>query len=150
MRIREADIPDMDAIVTLARELHQMSRYKNVKPEEKQFKLTVANLMGSKNGRVMLVVDENDEPQGFMISVIMELWFSRQKYCTDFATYVREGHRQHAFRLYRDCIKWAKTKPKVIDIDFSRSSGIDDNGRWDLMMDRLGLEKAGTIWTMRV
>ena len=148
--IRLADIPDMQRIYELGLELLEASSYRGIKHDQQKFKTLVAGLMGSKQGRVLVVVDDNDVPQGFLIGVIDEYFFSHYKLASDLATYIRNGFERYAFRLYKTFIDWAKTKPKVMDITFAHSSGMGDFDRWCRLMEKLGLTRNGSFYTMRV
>jgi len=70
--IRLADIPDMADIVDLGRELLEASVYAGLKPDEQKFKMTIAGLMGHKKGIVLVVVDDNNKPQGFLAGITDE------------------------------------------------------------------------------
>lgn len=148
--IRLADIPDMQRIYELGLELLEASSYKGIKHDQQKFKTLVAGLMGSKQGRVLVVVDDNNIPQGFLIGVIDEYFFSHSRFATDLATYISSGFERYALRLYKSFIDWAKTKPKVMDITFAHSSGIGDFDRWCRLMEKLGLKKNGSFYTMRI
>lgn len=148
--VRLADIPDIKHIHDIALELQGESVYRDVKADPVKFKIWVAGLIGSKHGRVLVVVDKDDIPQGFLLGIIDEFFFSKERHATDMATYIRKGYRRHAYRLYKTFIDWAKTKPKVFEIAFSQSSGIGDYDRWCMLMERLGLIRVGSNYTMRV
>ena len=149
-RIRKADIPDMSAIVELGRELLDRSVFADAKQDETKFKRTVAGMMGHKNGVVLVVVDDENKPQGFLFGVIEDLFFSTQRYATDVAVYVRDGYRQYAPKLYKEFIRWAENKPKVFNIQMAQSSGIGDHQRWCLLMEKLGFTGVGSFYMKRV
>jgi len=148
--IRKADIPDMKAIVELGYEMLSQSVYADLKPDEQKFKLLLAGLMGHKKGLVLVVVDDNDVPQGFLSGIVEEYSFSRATYATDFFTYIRKPYRQYAAMLYNKFISWAKTKPRIAFIEFAQSSGMGDHERWCVLMERLGLVKNGSFYVLEV
>ena len=148
--IRLADIPDVRHIIELGYELLNDSAYKGVNPDEQKFRLLVAGLIGHKIGRVLVVVDDDDVPQGFLIGVVDDYFFSRSRVASDMAVYIRKSYRRYAYRLYKEFIDWAKKKPRVVDISFAQSSGIGDHSRWCKLMEKLGLTCVGTVYTMRV
>lgn len=145
-----ADIPDIKHIAELARELQENSAYSHIKPDEQKFKMTVAGLIASKLGRAYVVVDNDNVPQGFMLGLVEDYFFSRERYATDIAVYVREEYTRYAPRLYKKFIAWASSKPRVVDVTFAHSSGKGDYDRWKKLMYRLGLEKVGSVFTMRI
>ncbi len=147
--IRLADIPDIKHIYKLGLELISDGAYKGIKHDEQKFKTTVAGLIGSKLGRVYVVVDDADIPQGFFLGIVDDLFFSRYRYATDMAVFIRKGFRQYAYRLYKLFIEWAKTKPRLFEISFAQSSGMGDHLKWCKLMERLGLERNGSFYTMR-
>jgi len=144
--IRLADIPDMDAICELGRELLSQSVYANIKPDDEKFRLFVAGLMGLKNGSVLVVVDDEDKPQGFMLGMVEELFFSRQRMATDLAVYVREGYRHLAPHMFKKFIKWAESKARMSQITLGISSGIGGEERTGKMYENLGLNRVGGIF----
>ena len=148
--IRTADIPDMDAICELASEMHEQSIYSDIKPDETKFRLFVAGIMGSKGGIVLLIVDEDDKPQGFLLGVLEELFFSRQRMATDLAVYVREGYRNLAPRLFKTFITWAESKSRVVQVTLGISSGIGDPERTGKMYEKLGFTQIGSINVKKV
>lgn len=147
--IRVGDIPDMKAIVELGRELLEESVY-DVKADEPGFRLFVAGLMGSNKATVLLVVDDDDKPQGFLLGIIDELFFSRARYGTDIAFYVRKEYRRFAPRVLKQFIAWAKSKPRVDHVLLGQSSGIGDVDRIGEMYEKLGLSRVGGIYYQKV
>lgn len=148
--IRMADIPDIKHIAELAEELHANSAYSHIKPDEQKFKMTVAGLIANKLGQVYVVVDNDNVPQGFLLGLVEDYFFSRQRYATDIAVYIREKYARYTARLYKKFITWASTKPRVVDITFAHSSGKGDYERWKKLMYHLGLEKVGSVFMLRV
>lgn len=149
-RVRLADIPDMKHIVELGYELLGKSFYNGIKPDEPTFKMTVASMMGSKRGVVYVAVDDDDVPQGFFLGMVDDLFFSKERYATDVAVYVRDEYRHLAPRMYRSFIAWAKNKPRVREITLGISSGIGDAERTGKMYSKLGLSRIGGLYMMRI
>lgn len=148
--IRLGDIPDMEAICELARELLEQSVYDGIEPDPQKFKMLAANMMGDKTSRVILVVDDQDKPQGILLGLVEEYFFSRRRYGTDLAIYVREGFRHLAPRMVREFIHWAESKPRVDRIMLGVSSGIGDLDRIGRMYNQLGLSNIGGIYMKEV
>ncbi len=148
--IRLADIPDVRAIVELGRELLEQSVYAGIKPDEQKFRMLVAGLIGNKRGAVFVVVDDEDKPQGFLLGIIDELFFSTQRFATDMAVYVREGYRQHAPALYKRFLKWAESKPRVVQITMGISSGMPGIERAGKLYESFGFSPVGGLYMKRV
>jgi hypothetical protein len=148
--IRLGDVPDIAAIVELAIELQEQSVYAGIKPDTAKFKLLVANMMGDKTSRVIVIVDDDDKPQGFLIGLVEELFFSRSRYATDLAVYVRKDFRNLAPIMFRSFMQWAKTKPRVVRIMFGISSGVGDIERTGEMYKLLGMSACGGIYSKEV
>jgi len=148
--IRLGDIPDMDAICDLATELQEMSSYAGIEPDRQKFRLLVANMMGDKTSRVIVVVDDDDNPQGFLLGLVEEFFFSRRRFGTDIAVFVRDGHRHLAPRMYREFMRWVVTKPRVDRIMLAVSSGIGNPARVGRMFNQLGLSSVGGIYMKEV
>ena len=149
-KVRLADISDINAIVELGRELLAGSVYSDLKPDEMSFKMLLAGLMGNRKGVVLVVVDDDNQPQGFLVGITDQYGFSRATYATDIYTYIRKPYRKHAFRLYNKFITWAKTKPRIAFIELAQSNGNGNYNRWCLLMERLGFIKNGSFYLMQV
>ena len=149
-KVRIADIPDMKSIVELGYELLEKSTSNGIKVDESKFKMLVAGMIGSKKGIVYVVVDDNDVPQGFLLGMIDELFYSPQRFATDLATYVREEYRHLAPRMYKKFIAWAKSKPKVVEITLGISSGIGDTERVGKLYEKLGFSRMGGLYMTQV
>ena len=148
--IRLGDIPDMAAIYKLGCELLSQSVYSNIKHDESKFKLFVAGLMGIKNGTVLVIVDDNDKPQGFLLGVVEELFFSRKRMATDLAVYVRKEYRHLAPKMFKEFIKWAESKSRMAQITLGISSGIGEPERVGKMYNSLGFTQTGGIFVKLV
>lgn len=148
--IRLGNIPDIDAIVELALEVKEQSVYAGIKLDHPKFRLLVASMMGDKTSRVIVIVDDDDKPQGFMLGLVEELFFSRSRYATDLAVYVRKGFRNLAPAMFRSFMQWALTKPRVVRIMFGISSGVGDPERTGKMYQTLGMSPCGGIYSKEV
>ena len=145
-KVRLADIPDMDAICELGREMHEQSVYAEIKPDEPKFRMFLAGLMGIKGGIVLVIVDDDDKPQGFIAGAMEELFYSRQRMATDIGVYVRESYRHLAPAMYKKFIAWAESKTRMSQITLGISSGIGDPERTGKMFESLGLSRVGGIF----
>ncbi len=148
--IRLGDLPDMGKIVDLGLELLEQSVYKDIKPDVLKFRKLVGDMMLSKSGRVFVIVDDNDEPQGFLLGMVSELFFSRDRYGTDVAVYVRDGFKNHAPEMFQQFIDWAKSKPRVKEIKLGISSGMDGKDRTGKFYESMGFDNIGGLYLMRV
>ena len=148
--IRLGDIPDIDAIVELSYEIKEGSSYAGIKMDEPKYRLLIANMMNDKTSRVILIVDDDDKAQGFMLGLVEELFFSRSRYGTDLVVYVREGFRNLAPAMFRAFIKWALSKPRVVRIMFGISSGVGDPARTGKMYQSFGMLPVGGIYSKEV
>lgn len=148
--IRLGDVPDIKYICDIAEELLDRSCYAGIKPDEKKFKMTIASMMAYKTGYVIVVVDDDNIPQGFLLGMVEELFFSKEQVAADLAFYVREEYRRYAPRMMSKFIKWAKAKPKVSKIILGISSGFGEPERIGKMYEKLGMTCTGSSYAMRV
>lgn len=146
-RIRIADIPDIDELCKLGRELLAQSVYAGIKEDESKFRLFVAGMMGSKTSIVLVVVDEDDKPQGLLLGIIQDLWFSKQRMATDIMFYIREGYRNQAPKIIKRFLAWAESKPRMAQVTLGVSSGIGYPDRIGKMYEHLGMVSVGGIYT---
>jgi hypothetical protein len=148
--IRLGDVPDVSALWDLAIELRDESSYAGIKADREKFTRLVASMLSDKMCRVIVVVDDDDKPQGFLLGLVEELFWSRSRYGTDLLVYVREGYRHLAPRMFREFIQWAESKPRVVRIMFGLSSGIGTEERTGKMYNQLGLSSVGGIFSKEV
>jgi len=144
--VRVADIPDIKEIYAIAKELHEQSIYSKIKDDESKFKLLVAGMMGQKSGIVLVIVNDNNEPQGFLLGVIQELFFSKAKMATDIAIYVRPEYRNMTPKMIKKFVAWAESKPRIAQITLGISSAISDGGRGGHFYELLGFQNTGGIY----
>ena len=138
--IRLANIPDIDEICKLSSEFLAQSVYKDIPPDESKYRLFVAGLMGMKKGAVWVAVDDDDKPQGFLLGLVDTFFFSKYRYGTDVAVYVRDGYRHMAPRLFNEFMAWAAAKPRVKHITLGTSSGLGNADRVCKTYSRRGLQ----------
>ncbi len=148
--IRLADIPDIDAICKLGEELLADSVYKDIKPDPQKFRMFLAGMMGNNKGIVLVVTDDHDRPQGFLIGMIEELFFSKRRMATDLAVYIRKEYRNLGGSLIKRFINWAESKPRVVQIMLGISSGSGDFDRVGAMYESFGLSRVGGIYVKRI
>lgn len=148
-RVREATITDIRRIHVLAQELLEMSVYAGIKMDDTKFRRTCASLIGSKTGAVFVVVDDEGEVQGFLMGMIDELFFSKARFATDLATYVRKEYRHLAPFMVKRFAKWAFSKTGVKEITLGISSGMDTVDRAGRMYRAIGFKPAGGVYVMQ-
>lgn len=149
-RVRVADLPDMGKIVELGIELHDQSIYADVKPDNLKIRKLVGDMILSKNGEVFVIVDDNDEPQGFLLGMVTEFFFSKERYATDVSFYIRKGHRNHARSIIQAFIDWASKKAKVVEVKLAISSGMDTENRTGTLYELMGFKNIGGMYIMRI
>jgi hypothetical protein len=118
--------------------------------DEQKFRMFLAGMMGSNKGIVLLVTDDDNRPQGFLLGMIDDFFFSRQRYASDLAVYVRQGYRHLAPRLFKRFIDWAESKPRIAHVMLGITSGIGDPDRTGRMYENLGLSRIGGIYFKEV
>ena len=148
--IRLGDVPDISAIWDLAIELRDQSTYTGIKADKEKFTRMVAGMMGDKTSSVIVIVDDDNKPQGFILGLVEELFSSRSRYGTDLAVYVREGYRRYAPRMFKEFIDWAESKPRVVRVILGLSSGIGTEERTGKMYNQLGLSSVGGLYMKEV
>jgi len=148
--IRLGDVPDIKAIWELALELRDQSSYAGIKADKEKFTRMVAGMMSDKTSRVIVIVDDDDQPQGFLLGLVEELFWSRSRYGTDLAVYVRAGYRRYVPRMFKEFITWAESKPRVVRIILGLSSGIGTEERTGKVYNQLGLQDVGGLYMKEV
>lgn len=85
---------------------------------------------------------------GFFLAIKEPHWFSRKKYATDLCFVLDDQHGNYAASMIRKFIKWAKSDPKVTDIQLAISSGLDKDGRTGRMYQNLGFTPVGGVYAL--
>jgi hypothetical protein len=147
--VREALVPELPAIHELAKELLEKSAYNGIVMDDQKFKRTAAFCLGSALGMALVVVDGEGVPQGFLLGMVDELFFSRSRYASDLCMYVRPPFRSAAPKMIRMFVDWAKTIPGVVQISLGISSGIGNAARTGRMYEHIGFNHVGGIYHMR-
>ena len=149
-RVRAGDVPDIQRIHELAKELLGASAYGGTKMNDLKFKKTAANCIASKLGCCFVVVDEANKPFGFILGIVDTPFYSDERFATDLAFYVRPEAKSYGAWLARRFIRWAKSIKGVTDISMAISSGMGDVDRIGAMYERMGMQRVGGLYTMRV
>ncbi len=97
-----------------------------------------------------MAVDDDDRPQGLLLGLIDDLFFSRYNYATDVTFYVRERYRHLVPGMVKRFMTWAESKPRVVYVALGISSGIGDLERVGKVYESLGLSKIGGIYFKRI
>lgn len=147
--VREARIDDINEIHKLAQELVSESVYNGIPMDDRQFKHMVASSIGNRSAVVFVVVGASDEPVGFLVGMVQQLFWSKKKFASDLCTYVRPEARHVGGFMVRRFIRWAKKMPGVVEITLGLSSGIGDTERIGMMYERMGLSRVGGLYVMR-
>ena len=137
---------DLNWIMDTAKEMHAESHWsKKVKfREDKVKKYFHAVLM---NPNMFGIITHTDKENiGFMTGVIMDYSFGAEKFAREIDLYVKKEHRgKMAGILMMKMFKaWAKTKDAK-EIIFE-PGGVDVNGKFDSMAERLGMKAVGKVY----
>lgn len=149
-RVRDARVEDILRIYDLGLELLDDSFYRGIKVNDTKFKRTVAMLIGSKLGKVLVIADEQDIAQGFLVGMADELFFSNSKFVTDLCMYARPDARYMAGFMIKRFLRWGMSVKGVVEITLGISSGMGDPERIGRIYERLGLTRVGGLYMMRV
>jgi len=149
--IRPAETRDLNAIITLAKEMHQEGAYKDIPFHIDQFIATVSRCMrdgfawvGEKDGKVVSA----------FLAGISEYNFSRSKMACDHGAFTTKEYRKTrlAFQLLKKYIEWAQSQ-EVEEIMIGASTGFEGTYAERLgnfLQKRLGFRQAGHWYKLRI
>ena len=145
--IRPAETRDLNAIITLAKEMHQEGLYKDIPFNSEVFIRTVSHCMregfawvGEKDGLVVCG----------MIATIGEYFFSKAKITSDLGLFVSKDHRKSrlALLLLKEYVSWGKNMG-ASEITMGSTNGHQGTGLKKFLENSLGFEYVGEIYKLR-
>ncbi len=145
--IRPAETRDLNAIITLAKEMHQEGLYKDIPFNSEVFIRTVSHCMrdgfawvGEKDGVVVCG----------MLATIGEYFFSKAKITTDLGLFVSKDHRKSrlALLLLKEYVSWGKNMG-ASEITMGSTNGHQGTGLKKFLENSLGFEYVGEIYKLR-
>lgn len=146
--IRQAALSDIDGIVDLAK--HFYGQMDGGRFSEKIFRPNIRALIKSERSFV-LVCEHEGKISGILIGVIDRLWYSEDMIAHDLAFAVKpEVSGLYAWLMVKQFMRWAKSKPGVVDITMQVSSGLGDTERVGALYETLGMKKMGGCYSLFV
>ena len=145
--IRPAETRDLNAIITLAKEMHQEGLYKDIPFNSEVFMRTVSHCMrdgfawvGEKDGLVVCG----------MLATIGEYFFSKAKITSDLGLFVSKDHRKSrlALLLLKEYVSWGKNMG-ASEITMGSTNGHQGTGLKKFLENSLGFEYVGEIYKLR-
>ena len=140
--IRTAKNGDINQIIRICKEAHELSISKDVLLDEKILwkNLQVCILSAE---HLVKVVDVAGVIEGVFIGVTHQLWYSKKKQSADVFFYVTDRGRGWGSSLLRAYIRWARMNKGVAEITLGITSGIGDMNRTRQLYERMGAIKMG-------
>jgi len=145
--IRPAETRDLNAIITLAKEMHQEGLYKDIPFNSEVFIRTVSHCMregfawvGEKDGLVVCG----------MLATIGEYFFSKAKITSDLGLFVSKDHRKSrlALLLLKEYVSWGKNMG-ASETTMGSTNGHQGTGLKKFLENSLGFEYVGEIYKLR-
>lgn len=145
--IRDATHRDIATLMTLGESMHGESpRFKQFKWEPLKVYDLYESLIGSPHGILLVAETVDQHIIGFMAGAVVEHFFSKAKFASDFALYVDPGYRGSpaAVRMIREFEKRARARGAV-ECTPGVSTQVDQSGRIVSLYRRLGYESIGNV-----
>jgi len=143
-------IEDINAVLSLAKQMHEESAYKHIRFDDQVFISTVADCM--KNGFAWVGEADNEVVSGFLANITPYI-FSNDRLACDYGVFTNKKHRKTrlAYKMLLEYIKWAKEQDAK-EIMIGASEGFeqtwaDQLGRF--LQKRLGFKPAGHWYKLR-
>lgn len=146
--IRTATLSDIDGIVELAK--HFYGQMEGGRFSEKIFRPNIRMLIKSENS-IVILCEHDGKISGALIGVIDRLWYSEDFVAHDLAFAVKpKASGLYAWLMAKQFIRWAKSKPNVVDITMQVSSGLGEAERVGALYEALGMKKMGGCYSLFV
>jgi GNAT superfamily N-acetyltransferase len=147
--VRHATTADIATLVELGRSMHAEApvlRHAAFSPQKVEATLRLA----MEHGLVLLNVDEDGSIDGAFVGVVIERWFSTERYFADLAFYVKPERRGGltAYRLLRGVLAWCEAKGLApCDVTLAVSTGVhpETTGR---LFEQMGFERYGGMYRL--
>lgn len=115
MNIRPATFTDLDALIAMGQALHDESpRYQGMAFNPAKLRVLFDRLQGSILAPVgcVFVAERDGEIVGMTVGLIVDRWFSDERFLTDLTLYVKPEHRRGTtfMRLVRALEGWARAE----------------------------------------
>lgn len=146
MGIREAKPEDITGALEVGGNTLKRSTY-NSTLDPLIARKVMARFINDKTS-LMLIAEHEEKIVGFMMCLIEQHWFSKDRYASDLCFCVDPQHGNYAPLMIKRFIKWAKRDHKVKDIMLGISSGLDKDERTGRMYEKLGFSKVGGIYSL--
>jgi len=148
--IRPMQVEDIDAVLSLAKQMQQEGAYKDISFDDQVFIGTVADCM--KNGFAWVGEADGKVVSGFLANITPYI-FSREKIACDYGVFTNKEYRKTrlAFRMLQEYIKWAKEQ-NAKEIMIGASEGFEQTYAERLgkfLQKRLGFKPAGHWYKLR-
>ena len=95
----------------------------------------------------MWVAERKGKVVGFLMAIKEQHWFSADKYAADICFCIHPTYKGFGSGMVHKFIEWAKSDPKVKDINLAISSGLDTEGRAGQMYQKLGFAQVGGVYS---
>jgi len=149
MRIRDATIDDIPALVRLGAQMHADSTFADMDYDEQTTGRTVLTCIES-DDQIALAAETGDgDIVGGFLGASGPSFFGRDRVSFDLATYVEPSNRGGcaAYCLLRRYLEWAESLG-CKRINIGNSAGMDDR-LFVRLTERLGFQRAGSIMFKR-
>jgi len=141
--IRFARPSDLDEIVAMGKRAHEKSSYAAYTVNDRTCRDTLRTCMATESRCVLLAIDCDNKPTGFIIGAVESYWFlTNVKVASDWMTYAeRPGDGR---RLLRAFVRWAKEQG-ACELELSISVGGVAAERTESLYRHLGLTSVGAL-----
>lgn len=148
MKVREASADDLPALIALGRIMHAEApalRHATFSEEKVRAALTYALEHGC-----VIVHEGASGIDGGYVALLIERWFSTDRYVTDVALFVRPDVRggMIAYRLVSAFIEWCASRgiaPQDVVVGISTGVNAEETGA---LYERLGFVRIGGIYQL--
>lgn len=128
MNIRPATVDDLDSLIEMGRALHDESpRYQGMAFSAQKLRALFERLQGSVLTPLgcVFVAERDGAVVGMTVGLIVDRWFSDERFLTDLTLYVKPEHRNGTtfMRLVRALEGWARDEG-ITDLAFGVSTEI--------------------------
>lgn len=149
IRVREATLADVEAIVQLGKHLQQSSAYADKGFSEAKAKSVVAMMVDSESDNAF-VAEDDQQIIGFFLGGLTYEWFSDDLLGFDYSVYVTPAKRngRTAIKLFKAFEAWAKAKGAIrMQAGITTNINIEGNRRF---YHFLGYEDGGVLFEKRL
>lgn len=145
--IRPATLDDLPALMRLAGDMHQESRYAHRRLNEGKLAKLFVRMVSDEDGFIWVAIGDDGVTIGALAAMAFDHWCHDVRVAMDFGLFMHPNHRGGlaAARLVKRCKEWAADLGVELEMGVTTGVQPEKTGRF---LQCMGFRPVGTLYTM--